>query len=109
MTLRLVGKSYKTGIGKLLSHEIGHLFGSDHDGVKPTGVDSYYYGQSIKENIKLDIFFLFFSENVPCATGMHLMSPSVQNKMNSWSECTKTMVDDAYKIREQNQQNCFYA
>merc|ERR1719430_615398 len=67
--------------GKLLAHELGHLFGSGHDGppkiVRPGELD----GSACPEN-------------------QHIMSPMVNPNMVSFSECTKKMIDQADKDRK---------
>ena len=44
MTMRLDGRTYMCGLSKLLAHELGHLFGSDHDDEDhQINKDSYYW------------------------------------------------------------------
>ena len=51
MTMRLDGKTYMCGLSKLLAHELGHLFGSDHDGeVHQINKDSYYWKRGHGDN-----------------------------------------------------------
>ena len=67
---------------------------------------------------------------VPCEAGQNLMSPAVGTlrlllfwsrdkqtimttyfsdmKMNTWSECTRKMIDSEYDRREEKKKNCFY-
>jgi len=92
MTVRTDGKGMHSQIlGRLLSHELGHVIGSDHDGM--TGLNPYgpYYRQ-----------------DVPCSANTNLMSPSVGISMNTWSECTKKMVDEADKYRKKEGKDCLF-
>ena len=51
MTMRLDGKTYMCGLSKLLAHELGHLFGSDHDGEDhQINKDSYYWKRGHGDN-----------------------------------------------------------
>ena len=68
--------------GKLLAHELGHLFGSTHDGPPNDGS--------------------------ACPANQHIMSPMVNPDMVAFSECTKKMIDQADKDRKRGKKDCLY-
>jgi len=82
LTLRLDGKGmHDLATGRLLSHEFGHLFGSNHDGEK---------------------------EAAACPRNVNLMSSMVPANARTWSECTKNMVDSEDKHRKRMEKDCFF-
>jgi len=93
LTLRLDGRGlHDQTTSRLLSHELGHLFGSDHDGSRARNSRSYYRDQG----------------SVPCEAYKNLMSPSVGISMNTWSECTKNMIDKEDDERKKEGKDCFF-
>ena len=63
MTMRLDGKTYMCGLSKLLAHEMGHLFGSDHDGEDhQINKDSYYWKRGHGDTIKSIHKIIFFND-----------------------------------------------
>ena len=59
--LPLQYQNFPTGLhdqttSRLLSHELGHLFGSDHDGTKPMNPHSIYMNDGIKKYVKLSLY-----------------------------------------------------
>jgi len=76
--------------GKLLAHELGHLFGSTHDGppTNPVGAGEL--------------------DGSACPENQHIMSPMVNPDMVAFSECTKKMIDQADKDRKRGKKDCLY-
>merc|ERR1711974_168335 len=79
---------------QLLAHEFGHLLGSNHDGDGNT--------MSLKNTIYEN------HQRVPCEPGKFLMTPTVDETMKTWSECTRKMVDANFDEREAKNKNCFF-
>jgi len=93
LTLRLDEEgSHTIVMPRLLAHEFGHLLGADHDGDKPMNMHSIYKD----------------SARVPCPAGKALMSPTVGMEMQTWSECTRKMIDAEFDRREKDNYNCFF-
>ena len=46
--------------------------------------------------------------SVPCEAYKNLMSPSVGISMNTWSECTKNMIDKEDDERKKEGKDCFF-
>ena len=61
----------KPSTPRILAHELGHIFGAVHDGVKNS-----------------------------CTPNQYLMSQQSSDKAKIWSECTKKEIQDEYDIRE---------
>lgn len=90
-------------VAKVLAHEVAHLLGVDHDGVKPNDRNS---GQN--RNDKKTHQSLYYENGVPCPGNRHLMAPIVRPDYTTWSECTRNMVDYEEAIRDRNKTNCLY-
>ena len=67
--------------GKLLAHELGHLFGSNHDGQKG---------------------------GAACQQNVNIMSPIVNPNMVSYSDCTRKMIDEEDEKRKRQKEDCLF-
>jgi len=76
--------------GILLAHELGHLFGSFHDGppYNPVGPGEL--------------------DGSACPKDQNIMSPIVSPGMVSFSGCTRKMIDEADKKRKKEKKDCLY-
>ena len=97
---------HKQSTGHLLSHELGHLFGADHDGEIAVHQDSPYFGST--QSLCLTSISQPISGVVPCGGDVHLMSPAVGVEMKRWSHCTKEMVDSFDRLRKREGRDCFF-
>merc|ERR1739844_35488 len=78
--------------GKLLAHELGHLFGSRHDG-PPEPNDPPALGEV---------------DGSACPEDQNIMSPVVNPDMVSFSDCTRAMIDKADEERKKDKKDCLY-
>jgi len=93
LTIRLEeGGQHNIMAPRLLSHEMVHLLGSNHDGAK---------------NIK-DPDSPYYQKDIPCPENDFLMSPTVYETARTFSTCTQKMIDHAQKGREKEKKDCFY-